>query len=133
MNPYETPQGAAPPPQPPPPELPPISAELGIGKLFGAIARGDGYARPRTVGAILTAIGIAIATVTTVMLVVAQRYPVYLTAALPMTLASGLFMLATGEPFDRGYPAPTWSRWGLGICFFGGILAGVALVVVLHA
>lgn len=91
------------------------------------VEHAEPYAPPTARGAI----GAALAALNVVLIVAAGRFIIYLAAVVPVFLLCGLFMLVSGEPLDRGYPAPMWSRWCLGVTFFGGILLGVALVFVL--
>jgi hypothetical protein len=132
-NPYEAPKAPIVSPAPPPRATPAFWQEAKLRNVFFAVARGDGFHSPRGVGGLYFGFGVLLAIVNVALILASGRYIYYLTGLTPLFLFCGLFMLVTGEPLERGYTAPKWARWGFGVAFFGGIFAGVALVVLLHA
>ena len=132
MDPQPNPYAAPVPAAAPPPKREFHTSELGLKAMFLAIASGDGFGRPRTVGGIWFAIGVVSLLWNLFLIVGTGHYFLYLAMITPLALLTGGFLLFTGEPLDRGYPAPKWSRVGLGICFFGGIALGLLLTIALH-
>jgi hypothetical protein len=133
-NPYEPPKAPiAPPAATLARSIPSVWQEAKLKNVFFAIARGDGFHSPRGVGAIYFVVGLFLALVNVALIVAAGRYILYLTALTPVFVFSGAFLLVAGEPRERGYVVPKWTRVGLGLAFFGGIFAGIALTLLLHA
>jgi hypothetical protein len=99
-------------------------------KLWRAVISGQGFEKPRTVGAIMFGLAFVFAIVNSVLLFVLNWGFPYLYAVACIFWWAGLWLLIAGQPraTPDGRPAPMWSRVILGLCLAFGTLQGLAVV-----
>lgn len=108
-----------------------IGGGMSRGKLIAAVIGGEGFPKPRLMGAGLVGLSFVFGIVNTVLVLVLHRYYMYLYSAGAVFGWTGTWMLITGQPKAQpdGSKAPGWGRAGLLVCFVIGTLVGVALSI----
>ncbi len=99
-------------------------------KLWKAVLSGEGYEKPRRMGATMMGLAFALVVVNVLLIRVLHRYYPYFYSLGAVIGWGGLWMLATGQPRGGadGAKAPTWGRIGLAVFLVVGVLAGISMV-----
>jgi hypothetical protein len=101
------------------------------GRIFSAIFKGEGFHKPRLMGAGFMGLAIVFLVVNTVLIYALHLYYPYFYGLVPPFFWAGFWMLILGQPraTQDGSPSPLWARIIIGAAFILGLLAGVGMCV----
>ncbi len=106
--------------------------DFSVGALQAAVLNGQGFGKPRLMGAALLGLAIVFFGANVALVRIANRYYPYLYSLSAIFLMGGFWLLVTGQPVRQpdGSQAPLWGRIGLGAFMAVGLLLGIAMIFV---
>lgn len=106
--------------------------DFSIGALQAAVLSGQGFGKPRLMGAALLGLAVVFFGANVALVRIANRYYPYLYSLSAIFLMGGFWLLVTGQPGRQadGTNAPLWGRIGLGAFMAVGLMLGIAMIFV---